>query len=380
MPKEISHIFNALEVLAALQKKRSIDIENAELIKKNLKSFAFGSIAPDILYYDVFGVFKKKLFGLPWAKAIHGVNEEDTMAHLIAMARIIKNHKDYKNAFYPMRIDKEILDLWIAFAMGYLTHAAVDIIVHPVIYYHSGDFESRDKKIYKRAITIHRVIETVLDLFVLEKKGLNLNTFNVIKKISLNKKEKIYLFGFFALSLRMAYGLGTYPFEIKSSLIKYEKNIFQDAIYKTLLRSYKKQMGSLRFMRNRFFSKFAIFINGKSDRFSHFSSLFYPAASYNQYTKKKNSLKIEDFRDYRDAFTGAKKNGSFEYLLKKSIAYSTRLCRAFGLAVNGKKSLSELKKILKGDSLATGRKDFHKQVKMGHEKPLNINGCFKLND
>ncbi|MDH5717689.1 MAG: zinc dependent phospholipase C family protein [Spirochaetia bacterium] len=375
MPKEITHIFNALCVANSSQNnKTSKQIQN--LTNKYPRYYALGAVSPDILYYDSFSInaVQKKIWGVHWARAIHGVSGENTMTPVLAMIDILKNTKRYET-FLGFHATKEMKEKAFCFALGFCTHAAMDITMHPVVYHFAGDFESKNKKTYKKAITIHRALETILDLYVLEKNNLSLKKFNTVKRIKIPKQELIFIFSFFTLALRLAFGGNNVPVS-KTIKENYKKNIVKDPLYKAFIRSFKKQNNALRMFQSRLWYKISQKINGKTEKISFISSLFYPAFSYQEYLKMNNSFSLDKLVKYKDPFTGKEKDARIEVLLKKSADLSIQFCDIFYQTVYNKLSLNDTRKKLKGDSFATGRKLGDKR-KMGFIKELNLYGNFK---
>jgi hypothetical protein len=52
----------------------------------------------------------------------------------------------------------------ISFILGYISHCALDITFHPVIYYLSGNYYDESPEKRARAVYLHRHLETCLDL------------------------------------------------------------------------------------------------------------------------------------------------------------------------------------------------------------------------
>lgn len=59
-------------------------------------------------------------------------------------------------------------DRYIAFTLGYICHCVVDIVTHPYIFYISGDFYNKDKKISSLAQYNHMRVENALDSWLLD--------------------------------------------------------------------------------------------------------------------------------------------------------------------------------------------------------------------
>lgn len=138
MPKENTHLFFA----RGLKEK----LENAELkkiIENNLSYYYLGAISPDIFFYSV----KEEERAI--SESLHGKNGEPTNKIVF---EILDGAKDGKND------GKEL-----AFLSGYLTHCALDINFHPVIFPLTGNVFSENKGKKKIATYQHRYWETFLD-------------------------------------------------------------------------------------------------------------------------------------------------------------------------------------------------------------------------
>ena len=136
MPKENTHIYFADGLLARL------DNELKKLVKDNIDYFYLGSITPDTFYYSE----QKAIVEI--SDYLHGNDgnlTNELIFDLLDTARDNKNDKDF------------------VFALGFITHCALDIIWHPVIFYLTGDYHSLDKSIAAKAQYQHRYFETQLD-------------------------------------------------------------------------------------------------------------------------------------------------------------------------------------------------------------------------
>lgn len=135
MPKENTHLFFAHKLLNNIKEPDIIKI-----ISGHPEYYYLGSIIPDTLYYGT----TKEITSV--SDHLHGKEGNPTNQTIIDMLEKSKNPKD------------------IAFTMGYISHCALDILFHPVIYYLSGNYY--DPVVHKRqqAVYMHRHLETCLDI------------------------------------------------------------------------------------------------------------------------------------------------------------------------------------------------------------------------
>ena len=137
MAYENTHLYFAEEIRK--------EIENdliKEIISLNLNQYRLGSIFPDTLSYSR----KSKIRSI--ASYLHGNTGIPSNNFIFKMIEIIKKNKDEKE---------------LAFIFGYLTHCAVDITIHPVIYYFSGYNPNGTKQEKEKASYLHWHLETYLD-------------------------------------------------------------------------------------------------------------------------------------------------------------------------------------------------------------------------
>jgi hypothetical protein len=134
MPKENTHMFFAYDLLEAFQ-----DQDLLKDISKHVSFYLFGSISPDIFYYSG----AKELVAI--SESLHGKTGKPTNTAILAMLEEGAGPAD------------------LAFILGYITHCALDITFHPVIYYLSGNYYDDDPAKKARAVYMHRHLETCLD-------------------------------------------------------------------------------------------------------------------------------------------------------------------------------------------------------------------------
>ncbi|MCS7205050.1 MAG: zinc dependent phospholipase C family protein [Leptospiraceae bacterium] len=175
MPKEISHIYFAQQILDILPE------EIQETISKHKELYFYGSVAPDIYYYYLpLNKSYQKLAKMDIGKKIHdSSNNLQPIHHLL---------DDLKN--YPYELKNKIL----CFVAGYLTHVAADIVFHPYIYSITGHYFHNDSKIQNFAQRNHRLFETCMDLFILKKiYKQSIKEFSLHQKLTIPKKDSVIL-------------------------------------------------------------------------------------------------------------------------------------------------------------------------------------------
>ncbi len=134
MPKENTHVFFASGLLRDIP-----DTALRELLESNREYYFLGSFIPDTLYYsrrpDI-------------ADTLHGKAGNLTNEPVLDMLEHKKDRRD------------------LALCLGYISHCALDITFHPVVYYLSGDYYDPDPARREHACYMHRHIETSLDVFI----------------------------------------------------------------------------------------------------------------------------------------------------------------------------------------------------------------------
>lgn len=134
MPKENTHLWFAYSLLEELHGS-----EMLKCISCSLTSYLLGSVFPDTFYY----ASSPSLVRI--AEGFHGRDGRPTNTFPLAILESSKAAVD------------------VAFAMGFLTHCALDMTFHPVIYYLSGNYYDPDPRKRQIAVRTHRRLETCLD-------------------------------------------------------------------------------------------------------------------------------------------------------------------------------------------------------------------------
>ena len=221
--------------------KRKIGREIYFLFEKYPEPLYFGSVSPDIFYYDIRmpWEFRIKNRGLIWGELIHGTHGENSLAHVLAMLEILNDAKAQAPLSPNRTLTREERGALLLFALGYLSHVALDTILHPIVYYYSGNYYAEDRAEKLRAEARHRAVETVFDLYNLDSVGQDLRQFRGLKKISLPRQFRDPILGFYTLSLLRAWpNLARDEFGAAGAI---PANIYKHPLFKIALRSYKNR-------------------------------------------------------------------------------------------------------------------------------------------
>jgi hypothetical protein len=135
MPKENTHLHFAYGLLEEFQGN---DILRD--VSDNIRHYLLGSIIPDTFYYGNSASLRRI------SESLHGKDGNPTNTTIV---QVLDNARDKKD---------------ISFILGYISHCALDITFHPVIYYLSGNYYDESPQKRARAVYLHRHLETCLDL------------------------------------------------------------------------------------------------------------------------------------------------------------------------------------------------------------------------
>lgn len=382
MPKEITHIQLAEAIKGELLQSNgygSPEIKNA--LAKHGNVFSFGSISPDIFFYDIVLPFdgRHALRGGPWGDAIHGNRGENTMAHIFAMAEILNSPQLQKSMGYKDKMPKDDADLCLTFGAGYLTHVALDTVMHPLVYYFSGNYYADDPSAKKWGEARHRAIETLLDLLVLQKLNKKLSKVNAAKLMTLSRREEKVVLGFYALALRLAFGNEEEPLMPSEPLFSPPKDIYHDRLYRAARRGYHKQRFMNRLFRIKALGKAALKLNWyKKQAIAEFSTLMYPAATYSSYLKRyKPALDLLSLKSYRHPVSNQQHSIDYDVLARRGVARGMRYIAAFDKLVQSPSKKKALSYILNGASLNNGAPGVPANS-MKFFAPVPIDGNFQL--
>jgi hypothetical protein len=142
MPKEITHWAVAQKAAA-----HASEPHVRRIIENNMGLYLTGAVAVDSPYYAFTG--GKKLFKSAGAR-LHGMGEENPFSAVLRVPAVARGEGG---------------DQALAFTLGALTHLIADTVFHPMVYYLTGDYDDPDKARRKKAVTLHRLLETRMDVW-----------------------------------------------------------------------------------------------------------------------------------------------------------------------------------------------------------------------
>lgn len=261
-----------------------------QIISDYIGYYFLGSIFPDILFYSK----DKPIFNM--AYNLHGEDGVPTNKIVFNLLDEAKSIKDENN---------------FTFIAGLLTHYAVDITFHPVVFYISGYKADGNKQEKDRTSYLHWHYETCID-----------------KKINHHfRLDKIIK-----------------PELIKNLIIPEILDIEEVVIRKALRRQI------------RYFS-----IVPSRGYYFLFKVLYnlgiYPAgaiAGFN-YNLEKESLRLPDLIQYKNLINGAPLQTTLKGLIVDAVQFGCRLVETAYAYYKEQKSRDECKKIIAGQSLETGQ-------------------------
>lgn len=381
MPKEITHCIlaeRAAHTMAASQNKfkRQLGRDIYFRYEKHPELLTFGSIAPDIFFYDIKmpWEFRVKHRGLVWGELIHGTHGEDSLAHVMQMFSILNSGELQSHLMQgrPFSDDeREGLSLFVA---GYLSHVALDTVMHPIVYHYAGDYYAKDKREKLRAEAKHRAIETVLDLANLEAIGTDLKRYRAPKKMALTGKWRDLVLKFYVMAILRAWPeLAQREFGVRE-----DADVANHPLFRVALRGYKKQLRFNRLFQTLALARSGLWYNRRKKDALHFnSSLLYPAGSYAEYKRLSMGKKfeIEDIRSFRHPLTNHELPVRRAALVKRILARSHAFMRTAELYLHNRISEDAARRTLRGYSLNHGKVNLATSA-MQFFAPLQIDGNF----
>ncbi len=328
MPKEISHILFADDVESA------VDAKTRRTLAAHRSAYYFGSVAPDLFYYDVPLPGDAGQSAEKWGGIIHGKDGEDNNRHVLLMLDAIRDA-----AAAPRGVsgrDPEthrptlINDARLAFVCGYLTHVALDTFFHPLVYSVSGNYFHEDPAERRRAEARHRTFESCLDLFLLSEKGMQLGDFGLIQKLALPRRLRVDLVEFYAGALSQAYEPGY-------NLGPFAERAFRKSRWMTRLFVSRTAF--------RFFSRIERLLGAD---WSHLLNLFYAEK------EARGRVQFLSLPSVPHPVTGRPYPGNVHLLIDRARKRAVQFLRAATAYTRGRANRKETAQILKSYSLNNG--------------------------
>jgi hypothetical protein len=314
--KEITHILFANEIVRALAETPDNSLAGIPAFAPT--SLDLGSIAPDIFFYAIRIPFLER-GSCRSGEIIHGSVGNDT--GIVPLTMLSELRTEGKGD--PLFGEK------FAFCCGYLTHMAFDCAFHPYVYYVSGDYYDLSPEGKKNARTRHRLIESWLDVYLLQKLSVEPKDFDALRAMRRERRLNRQLLRFF-------FGAFTAVRE-------------DDSTFEHLLRGFNVQMllnsWYPKASCGKFFSLLNRLLHGKLDPFV---ALFYPWG-YRQVPRE-----VFDFQSYRHPVTGCEIREDFDGLWKRAGDLAQNFIRAASRYVLIDGDEGRFREVVKGYSLSMG--------------------------
>lgn len=290
MPKENTHLYFCHELIDKLP-----DRGLKQLIENNLEAYYLGSVIPDTFYYSGKEEMRKI------SEELHG--RFGNLTNLIVFEML-------------GRLERQGSEADLAFILGFLTHAALDIVFHPMIYYYSGNYYSRSREKRQDAVYLHRHLETCLDAKV------NPTYFfhDLINPLIVSRLKSFDVF--------------QKRFGIKRVKIR------RLLIFKNFLNRLLKI--DLMYPLANFFYRVGFI------RFKFLLGLFYG-------TLRRDPRVLPERLEYRDIITGERQSSTAEELFERADNFALEMMAAAANYFAGSLSREEASQFIRGESFNTGR-------------------------
>ncbi|MDP6155676.1 MAG: zinc dependent phospholipase C family protein [Candidatus Thermoplasmatota archaeon] len=288
MVKENTHLFAAERILHLI---KAADIR--KLIERNRKSYHLGATIPDAFFYS-YNNNIKKISGILHGK--QGNLTNDFIFQALDNARKSRNLPD------------------LAFIMGYLSHCALDITFHPVIYYYTGNH--RDGSIdIRKATYLHWHYETYLDAKWNDR-------FYIENLIDASLIDRLHFF----------------------DIISNSMNVPKEGI----IRAVKNQ----KFL-NKLFRSGLVYQLVRFAKFLHLTDETPMGIFYGNLDREK--IKLDQELVYRDTVSGDGKKTTLDSLLDEACSLGERMIRSAYDYYTGAIERKQCLRVISGKSLATGK-------------------------
>jgi hypothetical protein len=316
MGKELSHILCAEQ--AAYSGAGASGGGLRSLLGDFSRCYHLGSIVPDTFFYAVRLPFTT---GNPsgYGDMIHGSGGNDTGRPAHEMLKALRDAPHD-----PLFMEKA------AFVCGYLTHIALDSVLHPYVYHVSGNYYADCPVERREAQARHRLIEGWFDLHLLQLASRKLAGCAYLSDIRRNGSVTRELLRFF--------------------LDACEKSMPMDpAAWRDLLRGYRVQMTLNAVFRMASAEKLVRRMDRTlGGRLMSFHALFYPGKF------REIPREIIHFPSFRHPVTGEEREGGFESLWKQALARSEEFLAAAATFLFAGGGDDGLRSVIKGYSLSSG--------------------------
>ena len=285
MAYENTHLFVAEQIRSCIEQQ---DLKNILDINRSL--YLLGTIFPDTCFFSD----SKKIQSI--SKQLHGSDGTPTNRAIFQALDTINSQPDPQT---------------LAFVCGFSTHLALDITVHPIIYYYSGFKANGSPEERKRSSYLHWHYETYLD-----------HRFN----------NQYYLEGLVTIETARALRISR----------------FLDIQEPEFLKALARQINYFSRNRNRLYYHWY--------RLKHQMGWLEGKYLAGHYTNLEfDRSRLPELMSYRDPVTGERKKNTLEDLMQSSIEKGQEMVQAAYAYHRGDIDRHACQKIIDGSNLDTGR-------------------------
>jgi hypothetical protein len=179
MAAKITHLEIYRQSLVLLEHGDEADQKIASTLEREelFRYGCAGAVAPDIFYYYHLLSPAKHRTGMNWGNRIH-----HRRVFELVLAFLDRIRRD---------TDEERQKKRLAFALGYISHCAADIVTHPYIFYITGNYYSPDPDEASKAQENHLRVENILDAYlVYERWGISPERYNFLKYVDITEQYR----------------------------------------------------------------------------------------------------------------------------------------------------------------------------------------------
>jgi hypothetical protein len=275
------------------------------ILKANYESLCFGGIVADTFFYSG----NKNVVQI--AEELHGKEGERTNGLTFELLDHARRHRSEKV---------------LCVSMGYISHCVFDMTLHPVIYYLTGNYYDKDATRSDQAVYRHRLMETKLD------NDIN-NKYYLDKILDWNNKTVHEILELIAVRYNITNG--------------------------DLVKAYKKQIRINKCFRSGFIYKLIHLLSKLHILdYKNILPLFY-------HHLQMDEIEIDETIKYCDIVSGKELQSNLTALLKFAEDESIKRIKAAFAYYNDMVGKADAMRIIRGESLDTGREDcpVHKVIR-----------------
>ena len=185
-------------------------------------------------------------------------------------------------------------DARFAFVCGFLSHMALDIVFHPWVYAVTGPYYDPDPDKQADSQMSHRLVESWLDLLMLQRFEKTRNNFDPLKAIRANSMTNLDCLDFFAESFRTAW-------RIEGDVGRYLRRFY--TVQMLLGRLFPSQTAT---------TAIALLNRLTKGRLRAFTALFYPTRP------ERMPAGLFEFQNFRHPVTGQTIDSNLDQLWERS--------------------------------------------------------------